>query len=204
MCSPVSSACSESKSRSCGDVILVVRMSGGDEEKKKPSGRYSLAAESMYDRPFQWGSKRTGPDLARVGAGDDDDGVALADEDPPGGAAVPAFGHRRLHDPQRLAAVVREGVRVRVALGAHEAVQVLGRPGPVDAAVLQGAFVEEAGPGPVLWRPHRRARGDQVERLAHDRRDQGDGRAEQVRGRPGAPGSVGEAHFGAVQSGGGE
>src|ERR1043165_9888838 len=28
---------------------------------------YSLAAESMYDRPFQWGSKRTGPDLARVG-----------------------------------------------------------------------------------------------------------------------------------------
>src|SRR5258707_7119920 len=31
-------------------------------------GHYSLAAESMYDRPFQWGSKRTGPDLARVGA----------------------------------------------------------------------------------------------------------------------------------------
>lgn len=31
-------------------------------------GNYSLAAESMYDRPFQWGSKRTGPDLARVGA----------------------------------------------------------------------------------------------------------------------------------------
>ncbi len=30
-------------------------------------GPYSLAAESMYDHPFQWGSKRTGPDLARVG-----------------------------------------------------------------------------------------------------------------------------------------
>src|SRR3989338_7368158 len=30
-------------------------------------GHYSLAAESMYDYPFQWGSKRTGPDLARVG-----------------------------------------------------------------------------------------------------------------------------------------
>ncbi|MEL6785773.1 MAG: cytochrome-c oxidase, cbb3-type subunit II, partial [Pseudomonadota bacterium] len=29
-------------------------------------GHFSLAAESMYDRPFQWGSKRTGPDLARV------------------------------------------------------------------------------------------------------------------------------------------
>ncbi len=31
-------------------------------------GPYSLAAESVYDHPFQWGSKRTGPDLARVGA----------------------------------------------------------------------------------------------------------------------------------------
>ena len=30
-------------------------------------GHYSLAAESMYDHPFLWGSKRTGPDLARVG-----------------------------------------------------------------------------------------------------------------------------------------
>jgi cytochrome c oxidase cbb3-type subunit 2 len=30
-------------------------------------GHYSLAAESIYDHPFQWGSKRTGPDLARVG-----------------------------------------------------------------------------------------------------------------------------------------
>jgi cytochrome c oxidase cbb3-type subunit 2 len=30
-------------------------------------GHYSLAAESMYDHPFQWGSKRTGPDLARIG-----------------------------------------------------------------------------------------------------------------------------------------
>src|SRR4030095_7369532 len=30
-------------------------------------GHFSLPAESMYDHPFQWGSKRTGPDLARVG-----------------------------------------------------------------------------------------------------------------------------------------
>lgn len=35
-------------------------------------GHYSLAAESMYDHPFQWGSKRTGPDLARVGNTKDD------------------------------------------------------------------------------------------------------------------------------------
>ncbi len=36
-------------------------------------GHYSLAAESRYDHPFQWGSKRTGPDLARVGAKYSDD-----------------------------------------------------------------------------------------------------------------------------------
>ncbi|WP_421988800.1 cytochrome-c oxidase, cbb3-type subunit II [Roseococcus sp.] len=36
-------------------------------DERERYGHYSLAAESMYDRPFQWGSKRTGPDLARVG-----------------------------------------------------------------------------------------------------------------------------------------
>ena len=36
-------------------------------------GPYSLAAESQYDHPFQWGSKRTGPDLARVGGRYSDD-----------------------------------------------------------------------------------------------------------------------------------
>jgi cytochrome c oxidase cbb3-type subunit II len=36
-------------------------------------GHYSLAAESKYDHPFQWGSKRTGPDLARVGGKYSDD-----------------------------------------------------------------------------------------------------------------------------------
>ncbi|TCZ63016.1 cytochrome-c oxidase, cbb3-type subunit II [Roseicella aquatilis] len=36
-------------------------------------GNYSLAAESMYDHPFQWGSKRTGPDLARLGGKYSDD-----------------------------------------------------------------------------------------------------------------------------------
>jgi len=36
-------------------------------------GHYSLAAESMYDHPFLWGSKRTGPDLARVGGKYSDD-----------------------------------------------------------------------------------------------------------------------------------
>ena len=36
-------------------------------------GRFSAASESVYDRPFQWGSKRTGPDLARVGGKYSDD-----------------------------------------------------------------------------------------------------------------------------------
>lgn len=42
-------------------------------DEKERYGHYSLASESMYDFPFQWGSKRTGPDLARVGGKYSDD-----------------------------------------------------------------------------------------------------------------------------------
>jgi cytochrome c oxidase cbb3-type subunit 2 len=45
-------------------------------------GHYSLAAESMYDHPFQWGSKRTGPDLARVGGKYSDEWHAVHMIDP--------------------------------------------------------------------------------------------------------------------------
>lgn len=45
-------------------------------------GHYSLAAESMFDHPFQWGSKRTGPDLARVGGRYSDDWHAAHLRDP--------------------------------------------------------------------------------------------------------------------------
>ncbi|MEO0981430.1 MAG: cytochrome-c oxidase, cbb3-type subunit II [Pseudomonadota bacterium] len=45
-------------------------------------GHYSLAAESMYDHPFQWGSKRTGPDLARVGGKYSDEWHVAHLEDP--------------------------------------------------------------------------------------------------------------------------
>ncbi len=45
-------------------------------------GHYSLAAESMYDHPFQWGSKRTGPDLARVGGKYSDDWHVAHMKDP--------------------------------------------------------------------------------------------------------------------------
>ena len=48
-------------------------------------GHYSLAAESMYDHPFQWGSKRNGPDLARVGGKYSDD-----------------WHRQHLHDPRSL------------------------------------------------------------------------------------------------------
>ncbi|OQX47264.1 MAG: cytochrome-c oxidase, cbb3-type subunit II [Candidatus Sedimenticola endophacoides] len=42
-------------------------------DEKERYGHYSLASESMYDHPFQWGSKRTGPDLARLGGKYSDD-----------------------------------------------------------------------------------------------------------------------------------
>jgi len=45
-------------------------------------GDYSVASDSVYDRPFQWGSKRTGPDLARVGGKYSDDWQRLHLEDP--------------------------------------------------------------------------------------------------------------------------
>lgn len=45
-------------------------------------GHYSLAAESKYDHPFQWGSKRTGPDLARVGGKYSDEWHRLHMADP--------------------------------------------------------------------------------------------------------------------------
>jgi cytochrome c oxidase cbb3-type subunit 2 len=48
-------------------------------------GHYSLAAESMYDHPFQWGSKRNGPDLARVGSKYSDD-----------------WHHQHMNDPRSL------------------------------------------------------------------------------------------------------
>jgi len=57
-------------------------------------GHYSLAAESMYDHPFQWGSKRTGPDLARVGGRYSDAWHILHMENPRSvvpGSIMPAY-----------------------------------------------------------------------------------------------------------------
>jgi cytochrome c oxidase cbb3-type subunit 2 len=57
-------------------------------------GHYSLAAESMYDKPFQWGSKRNGPDLARVGGKYSDEWHRLHLDNPRGmvtGSIMPAY-----------------------------------------------------------------------------------------------------------------
>ncbi|MTI62544.1 cytochrome-c oxidase, cbb3-type subunit II [Methylophaga sp.] len=51
-------------------------------DEKDRYGHYSLAVESKYDHPFQWGSKRTGPDLARVGGKYSDDWHIQHLEDP--------------------------------------------------------------------------------------------------------------------------
>jgi cytochrome c oxidase cbb3-type subunit II len=58
-------------------------------------GHYSLAAESKYDHPFQWGSKRTGPDLARVGGKYSDDWQRGHLNDPRSvvpGSVMPRYG----------------------------------------------------------------------------------------------------------------
>jgi cytochrome c oxidase cbb3-type subunit II len=57
-------------------------------------GHYSVAGEHVYDRPFQWGSKRTGPDLARVGGLYSDDWHYLHMMDPRAvvpGSNMPAY-----------------------------------------------------------------------------------------------------------------
>ena len=64
-------------------------------------GYYSLAAESQYDHPFQWGSKRTGPDLARVGGRYSDEWHVDHLVDPRSvvpESIMPAYGHL-LHTP---------------------------------------------------------------------------------------------------------
>ena len=82
-------------------------------------GHYSLAAESMYDHPFQWGSKRTGPDLARLGGRYSDDWHVQHMIDPR--AVVPesimpsyAFLMNRVIDGQHIADLLRAYRRVGV------------------------------------------------------------------------------------------
>ncbi len=70
-------------------------------------GHYSLAAESMYDHPFQWGSKRTGPDLARVGGKYSDEWLVQHFIDPRGvvpESIMPTYAFMRERD-------IKEGLK---------------------------------------------------------------------------------------------
>jgi cytochrome c oxidase cbb3-type subunit 2 len=81
-------------------------------------GHYSLAAESMYDRPFQWGSKRTGPDLARVGAKYSDDWHRDHLRDPRSvvpGSVMPPYGFLEQTDLDY--AHIDENLKVQAGLG---------------------------------------------------------------------------------------
>ena len=82
-------------------------------------GHYSLAAESMYDHPFQWGSKRTGPDLARVGGRYSDEWHVQHLEDPQSvvpESVMPQYGFLKeteleIGDPEAtMVALMRVGV----------------------------------------------------------------------------------------------
>jgi cytochrome c oxidase cbb3-type subunit 2 len=81
-------------------------------------GHYSLAAESMYDRPFQWGSKRTGPDLARLGNKYSDDWHRDHLNDPRAvvpGSIMPSYPW--LAKTELDAATIAQDLKVQATLG---------------------------------------------------------------------------------------
>jgi len=88
-----------------------------DEDERY--GHFSLAAESMYDHPFQWGSKRTGPDLARVGGRYSDEWHVQHLTDPREvvpESVMPTYGFmaERPLDYQRIADHLRANIAVGV------------------------------------------------------------------------------------------
>ncbi|MDB5375514.1 MAG: ccoO [Belnapia sp.] len=112
-------------------------------------GHYSLAAESLYDHPFQWGSKRTGPDLARVGGRYSDDWHAAHLRSPR--ALVPesvmppySFLDRPLdaHDiAQRLVAQRRVGVPYTDEMVGNAVADLATQAGPdADAVAFQQRY----------------------------------------------------------------
>ena len=119
-------------------------------------GHYSLAGESVYDRPFQWGSKRTGPDLARVGGRYSDDWHRVHLIDPR--AVVPAsimpaypWLMERLDTsglPGALATLARLGVPYDAAMIAHAEADATAQ-GQPDGAGAQG-FLDRHGDRPAV------------------------------------------------------
>jgi cytochrome c oxidase cbb3-type subunit 2 len=102
-------------------------------------GHYSLAAESQYDHPFQWGSKRTGPDLARVGGRYSDEWHVDHLRDPQSvvpESVMPKYGflENRLIDGEYIGDVLKTNAFVGV---------------PYDAAMIENAqadFQAQADP----------------------------------------------------------
>jgi cytochrome c oxidase cbb3-type subunit 2 len=133
-------------------------------------GHYSLAGESVYDRPFQWGSKRTGPDLARVGGRYSDDWHRVHRVDPRAvvpESNMPSFpwladtpvdavavtrnmrNLRRLGDPYTDEQIegAAEAVAGKTELDAVVAyLQGLGRHAPTAAAITAAALEGQAAP----------------------------------------------------------
>ncbi|MCG8490531.1 MAG: cytochrome-c oxidase, cbb3-type subunit II [Sneathiellales bacterium] len=88
-------------------------------------GSFSLAAESMYDHPFQWGSKRTGPDLARVGGKYSDSwhlAHLVAPRDVVQGSVMPGYGFLAATplDVARMPAALKAQTRVGVPYTAEQ------------------------------------------------------------------------------------
>ena len=91
-------------------------------------GHYSLAAESMYDRPFQWGSKRTGPDLARVGGKYSDDwhrDHLHAPKSVVPGTVMPAYPWLAVTDLDF--AHIEDDLKVQAALGVPYTAEMIAR-----------------------------------------------------------------------------
>src|SRR4051812_3023041 len=91
-------------------------------------GHYSLAAESMYDRPFQWGSKRTGPDLSRVGGKYSDDWHRDHLKEPKSvvpGTVMPAYPWLAATDLDFKH--IEDDLRVQAALGVPYTAEMIGK-----------------------------------------------------------------------------
>jgi cytochrome c oxidase cbb3-type subunit 2 len=102
-------------------------------------GHYSLAAESMYDRPFQWGSKRTGPDLARVGGKYSDDwhrDHLKAPKSVVTGTVMPAYPWLAQNDLDL--AHIDDDLRVQATLGVPYTAEMIAN-AQVDAKAQAGA-----------------------------------------------------------------
>jgi cytochrome c oxidase cbb3-type subunit II len=102
-------------------------------------GHYSLAAESMYDHPFQWGSKRTGPDLARVGGKYSDEWHVAHMTDPRSvvpESVMPRFGFLLRTDLD--AHDIADHLRANVAVGV-----------PYDEAMIENAKADLAAQASV-------------------------------------------------------